>query len=470
MNSDAALPVIPETITVHIGAPSERGENITLSFPDYIKNVASGEIYPTWPEASLRANIYAQISFALNRVYTEFYRAMGYDFDITSSTSIDQSFVKDREIFENISRIVDEIFNDYIVRRGFVEPLFARYCNGTTSTCNGLSQWGTVTLAEQGLGPYDILTFYYGDDIDLVLDAPVEPVTESLPPVPLSYGSVGNAVRNVQMRLNRISANYPAIPKIYPADGFFGASTSDAVRQFQRAFNLNVDGIVGKATWYKIIYVYNATKKLNEVVSEGLTYEEVEKTFSDTLTVGDTGNLVEIIQYFLLTISEFSPNIPSVERNGIYDEETARAVRAFQEQWGLDPTGDVDLKTWELLYDVYIADLSSLPQSIFDNIAKPFPGINLSPGSRGDDVRYLQEYINVIAGEYPEITPPEVSGSFDEATENAVIQIQKAFGLPETGVVDVSTWETIASLYDTIVGGYYRNPTQFPGYDIDSAG
>lgn len=466
MNGEAALPVIPETITVHIGAPSERGENITLSFSDYIKNVASGEIYPTWPEAALRANIYAQISFALNRVYTEFYRAMGYDFDITSSTSIDQSFVKDRDVFENISRIVDEIFNDYIVRQGFVEPLFARYCNGTTSTCDGLSQWGTVALAEQGMGPYDILTVYYGDDIDLVIDAPVMQVSESLPPVALAYGSVGNAVRNVQIRLNRISANYPAIPKIYPTDGFFGSTTEEAVKQFQKAFDLSVDGIVGKATWYKIIYVYNAIKKLNEVVSEGLTYEEVEKTFSDTLTVGDTGNLVEIIQYFLLTISEFSSNIPSVPRDGVYTEETAQAVRAFQQQWGLEPTGQVDLQTWELLYDVYIADLSSLPENIFENTARPFPGINLRLGSEDEDVRYLQEYINVISGEYPEIPTLEVTGIFDQATENAVKLIQEAFGLPADGVVDVSTWETIASLYDTIMGGYYRNPTQFPGYDI----
>ena len=272
-----------------MGSPASNAENVTVSFPEYIKNVASSEIYPTWPEAALRANIYAQISFALNRVYTEYYRARGYPFDITNSTALDQSFIKGRNIFQNISRIVDEIFNSYIVRDGNVEPLFASYCNGTTVTCNGLSQWGTVSLANQGLGPYDILTQYYGDNINLVQNAPVQDIPESLPPVPLAYGSIGNEVRQIQIRLNRVSANYPSIPKIYPPDGVFGSVTDRAVRAFQQIFNLDVDGIVGKATWYKLIYVFNAVKRLNEVVSEGLTYADVEKIFEDTLRLGSTG-------------------------------------------------------------------------------------------------------------------------------------------------------------------------------------
>ena len=151
-------PYIPNQIVVHLGAPGQAAENVYVSFPDYIKNVASSEIYPTWPEAALRANIYAQISFALNRYYTEWYRSQGYDFDITNSTRYDQSYVPGRDIYDSISRIVDEIFNSYVVRRGSVEPYFTQYCNGTTTTCEGLSQWGTVALAEQGLGAYDILT------------------------------------------------------------------------------------------------------------------------------------------------------------------------------------------------------------------------------------------------------------------------------------------------------------------------
>ncbi len=462
----ANLPVIPATITVHMGSPASNAENVTVSFPEYIKNVASSEIYPTWPEAALRANIYAQISFALNRVYTEYYRARGYPFDITNSTALDQSFIKGRNIFQNISRIVDEIFNSYIVRDGNVEPLFASYCNGTTVTCNGLSQWGTVSLANQGLGPYDILTQYYGDNINLVQNAPVQDIPESLPPVPLAYGSIGNEVRQIQIRLNRVSANYPSIPKIYPPDGVFGSVTDRAVRAFQQIFNLDVDGIVGKATWYKLIYVFNAVKRLNEVVSEGLTYADVEKIFEDTLRLGSTGLQVEIIQYFLETLSEFNNTIPRPPLDGIYGEETQAAVAAFQRAWDLPETGEVDLATWELLYDVYIADLSTLPESIFEMVARPFPGITLRLGSEGDDIRYLQQYINVIAQEYAEVPEIPVTGVFDEATRDAVFVFQSAFRQPITGVVDVTTWENIASLYDTIAGGYIRHPAQFPGYEL----
>ena len=218
-------PFIPETITVHLGPPDSDAENVTVSFADYIKNVASSEIYPTWPENALRANIYAQISYALNRVYTEYYRSRGYDFDITNSTAFDQSFVRNRDIFESVSRIVDEIFNDYIRRQGFIEPLFAAFCDGREVTCDGLSQWGSVTLANQGRTPYEILTNYYGNDIDIVQDAPIQNITESYPGEVLELGSSGQEVRTIQVQLNRISRDYPSIPKIPEIDGVFGAET-----------------------------------------------------------------------------------------------------------------------------------------------------------------------------------------------------------------------------------------------------
>ncbi|MEG2213884.1 MAG: SpoIID/LytB domain-containing protein, partial [Clostridiales bacterium] len=163
---EAILPIVPEFITVHLGVPTDAtAQNVQVSFIDYIKNVASSEIYPTWPESAIKANILAQISFALNRVYLEWYRSMGYDFDITNSTQYDQAFVYGRNIFENISQLVDELFNQYIVRGEAIEPYFAEFCNGTTSTCPGLSQWGTVELAEQGYTPLEILQYYYGDNI-----------------------------------------------------------------------------------------------------------------------------------------------------------------------------------------------------------------------------------------------------------------------------------------------------------------
>ncbi|MBO5670479.1 MAG: spore cortex-lytic protein, partial [Clostridia bacterium] len=169
-------PVIPEYITVHLGQPDQPAENVRVRFQDYIKNVASSEVYPNWPESAIRANILAQISYALNRVYTEFYRSRGYDFDITNSTQYDQKFILNRDIFENISQIVDDIFNDYVVKQGTIQPYFTQYCNGTTTTCPGLSHWGTVDLAREGLVPYQILQRYYGDDINIVFNAPVEEV------------------------------------------------------------------------------------------------------------------------------------------------------------------------------------------------------------------------------------------------------------------------------------------------------
>ena len=252
----ARVPYIPEYITVHLGSPDSSAPNVTVPFVDYIANVASSEIYPTWPENAIRANMYAQISFALNRIYTEYYRTRGYDFDITNSIAIDQSFVNGRDIFDNIQSLARELFTSYISRQGFVEPLYAQYCDGIEIQCNGLSQWGSVTLAEQGYSPYDILTYYYGDNIDIVTDAEVRGLTDSLPLYPLQTGSTGDDVRTLQIRLNRISDNYSAIPKINPPFGVFSFDTEEAVKEFQRAFNLTPDGIVGQKTWYTIQQIY----------------------------------------------------------------------------------------------------------------------------------------------------------------------------------------------------------------------
>ena len=292
---NANLPYIPETVTVHLGSPNENAMNVTVPFLDYVMNVASSEIYPTWPESAIRANMYAQISFVLNRIYTQYYRSRGYDFDITNSTAYDQYFVNGREIFENIRQIAGDLFNNYITRQGSVEPLFAAYCNGTTVTCEGLSQWGSVELANQGLAPYEILQTYYGNDINIVRNAPVGSPGAFAPVLPISYGSVGNDVRTLQIRLNRISANFPAIPKIILTDGVFGNDTEDAVREFQRIFGLTVDGIVGQSTWYSVQNIYNSVKRLSELDSEGLTLEEVSRQYS-LLRPGDTGETVSNLQ------------------------------------------------------------------------------------------------------------------------------------------------------------------------------
>lgn len=459
----ANLPVIPEYITVHLGASSDtNAENVTVTFPEYVKNVASSEIFPTWPETSLRANIYAIISFALNRVYTEFYRSQGFSFDITSTSAEDQTFIKNREIFENIADIVDEIFNNYIVRRGFVEPLFAVYCNGTTSTCNGLSQWGTVTLADRGLNSYAILQNYYGDDIDIVFDAPVANIEPSDPDVPLREGSIGDDVRSVQLRLNRISKNYPYIPKIVPVTGVFTEATENAVKKFQEIFDLTVDGVVGKATWYKIQFIYNGVKRLNDIAAEGILPEEVEDLIPEFLSPGDEGDLVKVLQYFLSVIGLYYDEIPIIEVDGIYGEQTKNAVIAFQRLFGLDADGITGQFTWYSLLDVYVGIIESLPQGEPGTPA-PFPGRFLALGSTGDDVRDLQFYLGTVATVYPTIIPPAVNGEFDATTENAVKEFQSLFDFDPSGIVGPVLWDEIVDQYILISEGNLASEGQFKG-------
>jgi len=245
---------IPERITVHLGTPNSSASNVTVPFVDYIKNVASSEIYPTWPRSSLIANILCQISFALNRIFTEWYPSRGYNFNITNSTAYDQYYVYGRNIFDSVSDLVDDIFNEYVRRPGRIDPYFTEYCNGSTVTCAGLSQWGTVSLANSGLTPLEILQFYYGN-VEIVQTNDIREIESSYPGSPLRLGSSGSAVQTIQQQLNRIRINYPSIPAIERVDGVYGERTQASVEAFQRIFNLTVDGIVGKSTWYRISYI-----------------------------------------------------------------------------------------------------------------------------------------------------------------------------------------------------------------------
>lgn len=360
MPTTPITPYVPQSITVHLGPPGADAENVTVSFPDYVKNVASSEIYPTWEAAAIRANVLAIISFALNRVYTEYYPSRGYPFNITSSTAYDQKFIKGRSIFENISEIVDTIFNSYIRRIGFVEPLAAKFCNGTTTTCDGLSQWGSQAMAEQGADSITILRSYYGDNIEIVTNAPVMGIRYSYPGAPVRLGDRGEAVLRIQTMLNRISRDYPAIPKVQPVDGIFGEGTEQAVIKFQQIFSLTPDGIVGSATWYKLVFLYVGVLDLAELVSEGQTFyaNAIPLEFSDVVAPGDTGEEVRVIQYLLSVVSEFYSNVPPVAVDGVYGPATRQAVLAVQQMAGLPQDGVVGEQTWQALYRLYagIAD------------------------------------------------------------------------------------------------------------------
>lgn len=257
--------VIPEYIVVHEGGPNSSGENYYVPFKDYIKNVASSEIYSTWPDAAIRANVLAIISYTLNRVYTEWYRNRGKNFTITNSTAYDQSFEYGRNIYEEISVIVDEMFNTYIKRFGSDQPLFAQYCDGRKVSCPGwMTQWGSAELAEQGYSTIDILRYFYGDDIYLEQAQKVSGVPVSYPGEPLSVGSSGEDVRTIQNQLNTISRTYSAIPTLR-VDGVYGESTAEAVEVFQGIFNLPQTGIVDLATWYQISQLYVAIAKLAQL-------------------------------------------------------------------------------------------------------------------------------------------------------------------------------------------------------------
>lgn len=441
-----ATPIIPEYITVHLGAPDAPARNVTVPFTEYIKSVASSEIYPTWPESAIRANILAQITFALNRVYTEWYRSKGYDFDITNSTAYDQKFIENRDFFDNIVKIVDEIFNNYVVKHGNVAPYFTQYCDGRQVTCEGLSQWGTVDLSERGLVPYEILQTYYGEDINIVYDAPIQQNIPSYPGIPLRLGDISEEVRTIQRQLNRIGDNYPAIPKIPDTNGYFNIQTEAAVKKFQQIFNLTIDGIVGKATWYKIKGIYNGVKGLGELYSEGLTFDEVSRIFAVVLKEGDTGEQVGLIQYYLSVIGYFDDNIPVPGINRLYDENTKNAVLAFQRQYGLTEDGEVGRETFNKITEVYNNLRQSVGQQSPAISQEIFPGRFLGLGMSGDDIEQLQNLLRTVSTKDPSIPAVQVTGEFDQATEDAVKAIQSRSNITPNGIVGPLTWEKILSL------------------------
>ncbi len=256
--------VVPEYVIVHDGVPSDStAPNYWVRYKDYIKNVASCEIYSTWPEAALYANVLAIMSFTLNRVYTEWYRNQGYNFTITSSTAYDQKWIYGRNIFRNIDYLVDSIFANFLARPGVRQPIFTSYCDGNRVTCNGLSQWGSKYLAEQGYSAIEIIRYYYGNDMYIGTADIISGVPSSYPGYDLTIGASGDKVRQLQTQLNRIARNYPAIPTI-TADGIYGPATAESVRTFQGIFNLPKTGVTDYATWYEISDIYVGVSRIAE--------------------------------------------------------------------------------------------------------------------------------------------------------------------------------------------------------------
>ena len=439
-------PIVPNNITVHLGEPDEAARDITVSFTDYISNVAASELYPTWPRAALVANIYTIISFAMNRIYNEWYRSKGYNFDITSSPKFDQTYTLNRSTYENINDIVDEIFDNYVVKGTQVQPYFTTYCDGRVKTCDGLSQWGSVELANQGKVPLDILKYYYGSDISIKYDAPVGDVKEGFPGYSIGLGYAGNPTLAIQRDLRRIRQNYPAIPDITSTVGIYDQETVDAVKKFQEIFGLPVTGIVDKGTWYKIKYVYTSVKKLSDLYSEGLSQEEATFLYSDELTYGDTGIEVEYVHYFLDAIAFLDKDIPRLPTNSIYNNNTITMVKAFQEKYGLPVTGVFTYSDWTVLKNAYANILKSFPQEYQDYVNELYPDNFLVRGMSGNDVRRFQKFLLAICKYDKSIPGVRVNGIFDELTEKSVYKLQEDYGFDLNGIVGPLLWRKVVEL------------------------
>lgn len=443
MNNVINYPTIPTEIVVHLGAPDEAAEDLSLPFIDYIKNVASNEIYPTWPASAIEANILAEISFALNRIYNEWYPSKGYSFDITSLPAYDQSFVKDRQVFDTISKKVDEIFNNYIYRKGQIQPLNAVYCDGKVTTCDGLSQWGSVSLAKQNKTPIEILRYYYGNDVEIFENAPTGDLFGVYPGYPIELGNAGDKVKVIQRELNRISNNYPAIPKIPRINGVFGVYTENSVKKFQEIFNLKQTGIVDYATWYKIKYIYNAVKRVYDIYSEGIVEEEVKYDYGNKLKYSDVGLGVQVLHYVLLTIAFFDPDLPSLRLGETYNNNTKAMVINFQNKYKLPATGEVDAATWNKLVEVYRDTIANIPEEYSQYEDEFFQGRLLALGMTGKDVKIIQGFLLQICRKFGNIPGVRVSGIFDDIMERSVMKIQTLYGNSPTGVIDPVTWYNI---------------------------
>jgi len=346
--------IIPTYITVRLGAPTNNAaRNVRVPFVEYIANVASSEIFATWPQASLEANIHAITTYALNRIYTEWYRSRGMNFDITNTTQFDQFFVYGRNLFQNLLEIASRVFNQYVHRTGFQNPLFTTYrANACGAGC--MSQWGTVDLANQGRSTIQILRHFYGQDVNIATSQNIQDVTTIYPGSPMRLGDTSRYVLLMQQYLNRIRQNFPLIPRIAREDGHFGPDTQAAVREFQRINGLNPDGVIGPATWNRITQIWVGVTRLADLNSEGVRIGIGATPPNVVLRNGSSGNDVRQLQWLLNYISQYYPVVPGdITVDGRFGAGTENSVREFQRNFGLNPDGIVGPNTWNRLYEVF---------------------------------------------------------------------------------------------------------------------
>ena len=441
--------VIPEYVTVHLGKPKEKVANVQVPFITYLKSVAASEIYPTWPYEALKANIYCQTTFVLNRIYTEWYRSQGYGFDITNSTSFDQKFVLNRATFASTDRVVEEIFNNYVTKIYNRDPYFTEYCDGKKASCNGLKQWGSYDKAKAGETALEILKDYYGD-VQINQTDNISTSYASYPGSPLRNGSTGESVQAIQAQLNRISDNYPSINK-QVADGIFGENTEKAVKAFQKAFNLTQDGVVGKSTWYKISYIYTAVKKLAELTSEGEALAPGAYP-GYVISRGARGLNVLMIQFYINQRAVYISSVDRVEADSIFGAGLEKQVKNFQRYFNLTDDGKVGPLTWHRMHNFY--------KSIYNGTATPgatpppadaYPGYLLRRGSTGENVTKIQQWLNGVGQVHTQIPYIAPDGIFGAKTRQAVESFQREFNLSPDGIVGKKTWNRLYNQWQTLV-------------------
>ena len=398
----------------------------------------------SWPEEALRANIIAQVSLALNRIWTEWYPSRGYSFNITGSPGYDQAYVNGRTVFAVMERLTAELFNTFVQRSGDAEPYFTEYCDGKTVTCPGMKQWGTVDRAREGMNALQILRYYYGNRVQLVTTDNIASIPSSYPGSPLRRGSTGTNVRILQKQLSRIAKDYPSFGK--PAvTGTFDEATENSVKKFQKQFSLTADGVVGRATWNKVSFIYVSVKDLAELTSEGETAEGTQSTGGWPGTVlrrGSTGSSVEQVQFWLSDLAQFDSSLMRVTVDGSYGAATVSAVEAFQTLFGLTPDGVVGRSTWNKLKEVGLAVANKI---VAANVAPGQFTTTTRAGSSGTAVRAVQYYLRRLAAYYSDVPRVAVDGKFGAATTRAVKAWQSRAGLTVDGVVGRLTFQ---SLYD----------------------
>lgn len=444
---------VPQTITVHLGEPGEDAQNLQVRFTNYIKNIAAASVLPTWPESAVVANILALVSHTLNRIFTENYRNKGYSFDIANTAGAAHKYVVGRGTFDVVNRIVDTVFNNYIVKSDNPLPYYSKYCAGN-GDCDELAGWQSVELAKAGYTPYRILQYLYGGDIGIVRNAPIvsdtEPGIQPYRGLPLELGAWGNDVNMIQRELNRIAVNYPDIPKSPLGSGVYDGATKAAVGKFQQIFDIPPTGAVNKATWYKIQFIYNELRRADKYGSGGLSLVDIVKPFKEEYRLGDSGDFVEALQIYLNFISIFDNRVLHVPESGNFDKPTEDSLLAFQRAYGLPATGTTDPATYTKLLEVYKTAYKAFPDVLNESRLQVYPGYYITTGSAEPVIRQVQRYLAALADSGYPLPKAEETGVFNDKTRAAVTAFQQRENITPTGFIGPVTWTKLVSRFNLL--------------------